>query len=143
MKTRPFRSLRRLFVSGFTLIETLIVMVVLGIAAVTIASLTGNLFVGQAANRDIVVGTQLMQECAERLLAKGGVNYSDACLVDSAAATTCCSVSGYSAPTVTITLVNSTNANLEPCPFTTGNNCKLVSITQGGLSPITLMLIKH
>ncbi len=132
---------------GFTLVETLMVMVVLGIAAVTIVSLQGNLFSGQAQNRDIVVGTQLMQECAELLLSKSRINYNDSCLASGAAATTCCAtitVAGYGAPTVpTLSAGNSATANMAACPFVTGSDCKLVSVTQGGLSPITLMLISH
>jgi len=140
-------AVARRAVRGFTLVETLLVMVVLGIAAVTIISLQGNLFSGQAQNKNIVVGTQLMQECAELLLAKSRINYNDSCLASGAAATTCCAtitVTGYGAPTVpTLSAGNSTSANMAACPFGTGSDCKLVSVTQGGLSPITLMLISH
>ena len=142
---------------GFTLVETLIVMVVLGIAAVTVANLSSSLFQGQTTNREIVVGSQLMQECAESLLAKGRNLFSDSCLADSAAATACCSsftATGYSAPTVTLTAGNSgTTAagnsgttvlpppGMAACPNSAGSDCKLISVTQGGLKPVTLMLI--
>ena len=121
---------------GFTLVETLIVMVVLGIAAVTIISLQGNLFTGQAQNRNIVVGTQLMQECAELLLAKSRSNYNDSCLASGAAATTCCAtitVAGYGAPTVpTLSAGNSTTAAgmAAACPFATGSDCKLDGVSR-------------
>jgi prepilin-type N-terminal cleavage/methylation domain-containing protein len=131
---------------GFTLVETLIVMVVLGIASVTIAQLTGNLFVGQTANRQIVVGTQLMQECAELLLSKSRDNFSDSCLATSAAATACCSTytaPGYSAPAITLTAGNSGSAGMGACPYTTGSDCKLLSISQGGVKPVVLMLVLH
>ena len=129
---------------GFTLVETLIVMVVLGIAAVTVANLSSSLFQGQTTNREIVVGSQLMQECAESLLAKGRNLFSDSCLADSAAATACCSsftATGYSAPTVTLTPGNSGTTGMAACPNSAGSDCKLISVTRGGLKPVTLMLI--
>lgn len=125
---------------GFTLIETLIVMVVLGIAAVVIANLSGNLFLGQTANRGLVVGAQLMQQCAERLLARGRVSYTDACLADSTSATSCCAVTGSS---VTLTAGKSTDTGFSACPYTTGTDCKLISVRQSGMTPVVLMLVKH
>lgn len=62
-------KLLNLRIQGFTLIETLIVMVVLGISAVVVSNLSGNLFMGKVANRSTVEGTQLMQQCAEQILA--------------------------------------------------------------------------
>lgn len=137
------RSLR-FHSSGFTLVELLIVMVVLGIAAVTIASLSANLFRGQAESRATVVGTQLMQECAELLLAKGRADFADAALAGSAAATTACSTisqSGYAAPTVTITTGNSATAGFAACPLASGSDCKRVAVSQGGLAPLVFMLV--
>lgn len=142
MKTRTFRSLRRRFVRGFTLIETLIVMVVLGIAAVTIASLTGNLFVGQAANRDMVVGTQLMQECAEKILALRRSSGFDAPALDSTStANAYCSVTGVTTPVVTLT--KGSSPSIPACPSTAADSCKLVSISQGGMTPIVLLLVDY
>jgi hypothetical protein len=45
------------------------VLAVLGIAAAGIASIQGNIFSGRSDNRLIEVGTHLMQECAEQVLA--------------------------------------------------------------------------
>lgn len=132
---------------GFTLIETLIVMVVLGIAAVTIAGLSGNLFQGQTENRQIVVGSQLMQECAELMLAKARENYADSCLASAGAATDCCSTfttPGYSAPEVTLLSTgNSSSSEMGACPYSTGSDCKLLKISQGGMKPVVLMLNLH
>lgn len=135
--------------SGFTLVESIIVLVVLAIAAAAIVSLQGNIFYGQSDNKDLQVGVQLMQECAEQILAirqKNSQNngYSDSSLTDRTAATSNCSgmtVTGYSAAKVTITSGNSSTTGMAACPTSTGTNCKLVSITEGGLTPVTLMLV--
>ncbi len=129
---------------GFTLIESIIVMVVLGIAAVAIINLQGNIFFGQSGNRDLQVGVQLMQECAEKILStRRDVGYGDASLTDRTASASNCSgmtITGSNAPTVTITSGHSGTANMGACPYSAGTDCKLVSITQGNLTPITLML---
>lgn len=135
--------------SGFTLVESIIVLLVLAIAAVAIVSLQGNIFYGQSDNKDLQVGVQLMQECAEQILAIRQNNsqnngYSDSSLTDRTAATSNCSgmtVTGYSAAKVTITSGNSSTTGMAACPTSTGTNCKLVSITEGGLTPVTLMLV--
>lgn len=135
---------------GFTLIESIIVLILLGIASIGIISLQGNIFSGQGVNKNLIVSAQLMQECAEQILATrrtGGFNAAP--LADSAAATGSCSgitLAGYSAPAVTITAGNSTTIIggvlvMLACPYATGSNCKLVSIAQGGLTPVTLLLV--
>lgn len=132
---------------GFTLVETLIVITVLGIAAAAIASLNGNLFYGQSSVKSMQVGTQLMQECAEQLLAiRRGSGFSASALADSASATSSCSgitLTGYGAPAVTVTSGNSTTANMGACPYSTGTDCKLLSISQGGMTPLSLMLVSY
>lgn len=133
---------------GFTLVESIIVLVVLSIAAVGIISLQSRIFSGQSSNKTIQVGVQLMQECAEKILATARTSggYSDSSLTDRNADSSNCSemtLTGYNAPTVTIVSGNSTTANMGACPNATGTDCKLVSITQGGLNSITLMLVKY
>lgn len=134
---RPYRLAAH---GGFTLIETIMVMAVLGIAAAGIASLTSGIFKGDTDNKNMQVGVQMMQECAELVLSTrrtSGFN---------AAANASCSgitLSGFSAPTFTTATGNSTSANMGACPLSTGNNCMLVSVTQGGLTPITLMLVNY
>ena len=54
---------------GFTLIELIISMVLLSIAATTVVMLSGNIFRGLQENRDTLAKSQLMQECFETLLA--------------------------------------------------------------------------
>lgn len=136
---------RRAHSQGFTLMETLIAMTVLGIAAAAIISLSSSLFYGQSSLKDMQVGTQLMQECAEQLLAiRRAGDYGASALTDSAAATGSCSgisLTGYSPPSVTVTNGNSGTANMGACPYSTGSNCKLLSITQGGMTQLSLMLV--
>lgn len=131
---------RRRAPRGFTLVETLIVMVTLGIAAVTIATLSGNLFKGQSANRDIVVGTQLMQECAEILLVTRR-NAGYASVNSTNFGTNKCgpmtALGSYAVPSVTLTDPYSGGA----CP--TGGTCKTASISQGGMTPIVLLLVDY
>jgi prepilin-type N-terminal cleavage/methylation domain-containing protein len=127
---------------GFTLIESIIVLAVLGIAAAGIASMQGNIFSGRSDNRLIEVGTQLMQECAEQVLATRqgtgtGTGY------DSVTTSTCSSLGsygGFSAPSVTVTADTS-----AACP--PGGTCKTVaiSVSKSGssLAPITLELVSY
>ena len=125
---------------GFTLVETIIVMVVLGIASVAIASLSSNIFFGQAASKDIQVGTQLMQECAEQVLAvRRASGYS--AITSSSFGTTLCggmtAFGGYSIPSVSFTDPYTGSG----CP--TGGTCKLASISQGGMTALTLVLVSY
>jgi len=133
---KPARIVRLAPGKGFTLVETLIVMVVLGIAAVAIISLQGNIFKGQTDNQAIQVGVQLMQECAEQILATRRAS-------GFAASTSCSAMTlpGYTAPIVTTTVGSSTT--ITACPSATSNSCKLVSISQGGLTPVTLLLVNY
>ncbi len=126
---------------GFTLIESIIVMVVLGIAAVAIINLQGNIFFGQSANKNMQIGVQLMQECAEQVLAtrRGSRGGYTAVASPRFGTNACGGMTAFSSDSIpSVTLTPYTGAG---CP--TGGTCKLVSITQGGLSPITLMLVNY
>lgn len=133
---------------GFTLVETVITMVVLAIASVAIISLQGNIFNGQSGGRKMEIGAQLMQGCAEQMLAtRRAIGYGATALAPgspAAAATASCSglaIGSYAAPVVTITAGNS--ATITGCPSAAASSCKLVSITQGGLTPVSLMLSSY
>lgn len=135
-----FLHVRYLHYKGFTLIECIIVLALLSVVAITIAMMQGNLFKGKTENKNLQVGVQLMQECAEQVMAtrrsKGfnaisstdfGVNHCG----------TLTAFGAYSIPSVTIT---DPYASVG-CP--TSGICKLVSITQGNLNPITLVLVNY
>lgn len=126
---------------GFTLVETLIVMVVLGIGAVAIISLQGNIFSGQSANQTIQVGVQLMQECAEQILAKrrsvtNGYGYSS--IVES----TVCSTLGNYGGIVGVPIVTATPDVGTAGTCTSASSTCLVTITIAGLTSITLQLVR-
>lgn len=122
--------------SGFTLVESIVVLVLLSIAAVGIISLQGNIFYGQSGNKDIQVGVQLMQECAEQILAKR--RQSGYASVDQNTCTTLGNYGGFGTPSVTVTSDAS-----AVCP--SGGTCKKVVIsvskTGASLTPVTLELV--
>lgn len=140
---------------GFTLVESIIVLVVLGIAAVTVATLSGDIFTRQGDNKTLQVGVQLMQECAEQVLATRRASATGYTLTPS------CSnlqgFSGFDAPAVksfATTTTGSFPSNTPGCPTAAGGpcgcppggSCKLVTIsvkTVAGdeLAPLTLLLV--
>ncbi len=104
---------------GFTLVETIIVLVVLGIAATTIAMLSGKIFDSQGVNKDMQIDVKRMQECAEHVLATRRATARAIPVADFLPA------------------CPDTNATATPetstCP--TGiSSCKLVKISSGGMS---------
>lgn len=136
---------------GFTLIESIIVIVTLAIAAVGIIALNSNIFMGRESNRKLQVGSALMQECAEKILATRRENgYEHASLAQTTDNQVICAgtaVTDYVAPVVTITPGNSNTLGTSACPFndvsdTDANDCKQVSITQDGMTPILLLLVR-
>lgn len=138
---------------GFTLIELIISMVLLSIAATTVVMLSGNIFRGLQENRDTLAKSQLMQECFETLLAKGMKNAegkTDFAAVTEAFAQSLCSqitLPDYLAPTVSVMSGQSDAASpktLPECPYRTsdGKSCKLITISHGELKPIHLMLVE-
>lgn len=132
----PIHS-RRHAARGFTLVESIVTLVILGVASVGIATLSGNIFNADAGNKDLQIGVSLMEECAEQILAVRRVN--------GYAVTPSCNVStmpafaGFSAPSVTTTPYTG-----AACP--TGGSCKqvVIAVTPNGgaaMTPITLLLV--
>lgn len=140
---------------GFTLVETIIVMVVTAIAAVTIAIMSGNIFNSQNENKNLQIGLKLMQECAEHVLAQRRAAASL-----SAFAPDCATL-----PALPTDLTNrgfakavaaySTTPAGNPytgagCPVISGVTaaCKLVTVTVampaglGNINPLTLLLVE-
>jgi prepilin-type N-terminal cleavage/methylation domain-containing protein len=129
-------------VRGFTLVEMIMVIVLLGIAGVGISSMQGSLFTGAASVKDMQVRVPMMLECAEQVLAVRRFTEDGYAAVNATAfGTNLCGgatvPAGYSIPTVTITEGYTGPA----CP--TGSTCKLVAITQNGMTPLTLMLMDY
>ena len=124
---------------GFTLVESITVLTILGIVAAGIVSLQGKILSGRSDNRDMEVGTQLMQECAEHVLAtRERANGYD--LVTTSTCSSLGSYGGFGAPSVTVTADTS-----AACP--SGSTCKqvVISVSKSGatLTPVTLQLVSY
>lgn len=132
---------------GFTLLEMIIVMVILGIASVAVVTMVANLGAGQGDNRDLQVGTQLLQECGEWIVAqhRRDVTFFDSTLASN---TSCYGLSSYvtsdgatfGPPDVVVTTYTG-----SACP--TGGQCKnaAVTISKDGatLTTLNVMLVRY
>jgi len=121
---------------GFTLVESLIVLVVMSIAAITIAALQGNIFKGQTDNKDFEVGVQLIQGCAEQVLGVRLINGYDA--------VSSCSnikIDSYGAPTPNVIKNTANGDTIAGCP--TGGTCRLISIQESNSRAVILLLVKY
>lgn len=127
---------------GFTLIETLAVMVVLGIAAATIVTLQAQLFVRQSDNKDLQTASQRLQECAEQVLAirrhTPGAGFG---AVTTASCSALGAVAGFGVPS--LVLHDDTGASVATC---TSSYCTVtVGVSKDGsnVAPLTLRLSKY
>lgn len=123
---------------GFTLVETIVVMVVVAIAAAGITTMTGNIFTHQDDNKTLQVGMKVAQECAEQVLAThraGALNKN------------CSAFEGFNIPVVNDAATYTGNGLLGSPECPTGKTCKIVTITvstsvgNDSLTPITLFLV--
>jgi prepilin-type N-terminal cleavage/methylation domain-containing protein len=125
---------------GFTLVESIMVLVVLGIGAAAIVSLQANVFKGQSGNADLEVGVQLMQECAEQVLAtRRGSGYT---AVNQNTCSTLGNVGNF-APGITLTADGVSGA--ASCAGNTTTCTVEVTASKGGasLKKITLQLVNY
>ena len=125
---------------GFTLLESIIVIVVLGLAAVGIGAIQSNVFRNQATLKDYQVGTRLMLECAEHLLAVRRFAQDGYNLLPVSGTAVCqnmTALTGYSVPTVTPAAYTG-----AACP-SIANSCVTLSITQNGMTPVTLLMVEY
>ncbi|MDN3921689.1 type IV pilus modification PilV family protein [Roseateles violae] len=125
---------------GFTLFETLIAAGLLAMAAGGILSLQRDLFSRQTTNRDRVVGLQLQQQCAEKLLAtrRNGAGYA---AIDSA--TICSGLGGYGFGAPGVVLRDAANSVVTSC--SSASCTATISITKGSssLPALTLQLSNY
>jgi prepilin-type N-terminal cleavage/methylation domain-containing protein len=132
---------------GFTLVESLIVLVVLSIAAAAIISLQANIFLGQSGSNTIEVGAQLMQECADYILGtrrndQTGYGYSAVSTSSCSSSTRFGNYGGISGtPTVAVTATGGTAGSTTSC-VSTSSTC-LVNISIAGLNSIYLQLVNY
>jgi len=117
-------------ISGFTLIELVIVMVLLSIAVVPILSMYTEAAKSSAVNLDLQTATQLVQECSELILAQKRLDtsvypaYGYAGITDCSALSAKFPFNGFTAPpTITITDPFTDTG----CPAVTAS-CKLIQI---------------
>jgi prepilin-type N-terminal cleavage/methylation domain-containing protein len=123
---------------GFTLVESIIVMLVLGLAALGITAMQGRLFTGLDTVDGMQLSTRVMLECAEQVMAQRRHTengYANVVLANGNGGNLCADVPNV--PTVTV---------VEPftgpaCP--TNYTCKTVAITTGGLAAVTVMLVDY
>ena len=133
---RVFRGRRRA-AGGFTLIEMIIVIVVLGVSMTAIISLQGQVVRGQTDNADYQTGVQLLQECAEQVLALRRASGYPAVNANS-----CSSLGAFSGYTPSITI--STPAS-PICAAGTTCDLLAITVTKSGstLGPVNLLLVNY
>lgn len=129
---------------GFTLFETVAVIVVLAIAAVAIQKMQAQLFSGQTDVTNMQVATRLQTECAEQVLGvalnQGYFQVLPTGSLGTFGTNQCDTLAAYgsnSLPTVAFTDPYTGSA----CP--TGLTCKLVTVTQASLQPVTILLVAY
>jgi Tfp pilus assembly protein PilV len=141
--TRRRRALR-----GFTLIEAIIVLATLGVAAITIMSLQGVILAKESDNKDLQTGAGLVQECAEQILAtRRLLGYST---VNQNTCSALGNTAGFGAPTVTVTTnagsPSCPNSNVPPCCASNSTTCTVqITLSKSGasLAPVTLQLVNY
>lgn len=132
-------------VTGFSLVELIIAIVVLSIGTIAVVTMMSQVGRGQTDNNDFQTAVQLIQECGEKILAtrrRATTGYvSVVTSIDCGGLT---AFSGFSAPTVTVTEPYANPPN-PACP--TGAACKLatISVSKGSTTfpPVSLMLVNY
>jgi type II secretory pathway pseudopilin PulG len=127
--------------SGFSLIELVIIIIVIGIVAAGMARIFSNTAQSQNTNETLQQATQFAQECAERAVATRqnlGFNGFPANF-------SCSNPAGFNRAVVVGNIY--AGANGTPCPA--GVNCRNITITVSSVanpglsSPITIMLADY
>lgn len=117
---------------GFTLMETVVALVLLAIVSVVITSANGNLFFRSTAMQTAQQGTQLLQACMDKLIAiRKASGYSGV------TSSGCSTISG-----VTVSTATACPSQLDD--LTTFPGCKQFQITATGVGkPITLIFVNY
>jgi prepilin-type N-terminal cleavage/methylation domain-containing protein len=132
--------------AGFTLIEVVIVIVILGIASAVVIKMVAQVANGQSDNQTLQVGAQLLQECGEWIVANHRRDKSFYTSVLVAGTSTNCfsgpgTYGGFDAPSVVVTDITGGTG----CPGT--SNCKqaVISVSKGGvtLNSINLIVVQY
>ena len=134
---------------GFTLIELVAIIVLLSIAGTTIIGMYGQVGRSLVTNQDTQTGAQLVQACAERIMAfrrntTSGFGYANVTVGSNTGACNAgfTAVGGFTTPPVVdVTAHNSTT--LPACPSLVADSCKQVDIriSRDGLQAANLSLM--
>jgi len=124
---------------GFTLYETMLVIGMLALAALTIARLQPAVFKTQTTSRDEFVGVELMRGCAERLLAVR--RYAGYASVTNTLCNGMGGLSGY-ATDPTVTLVDGSGATIATCSSTTCTATILVAKTSAPAATLAALTLR-
>lgn len=129
MKAHPFFLQR-----GFTLIETIVSLVLLGILSMAMMTLNGNLFLRSNEMRNAHQGTQLLQACMDQLISvRKTAGFSGI-------KTTSCSNLG-GATDLSVAVDDACPTNLSSL---SSSGCKQVKITATGMSStVTLLFVNY
>lgn len=128
---------------GFTLIELVVVIVLLGITSAAIIQLNGGLFKSGSNVRDLQSDTQLLQACTEQVLAlRRLTGFNDTPDFDTA-----CEALAIA------NKADNNNFDITTTPNYVGNSCPTNAVCQlieiransaaGTLGPMTLQLVKY
>lgn len=133
---------------GFTLIELIIAIVVVAIAAVAIGSAFAYMSRAQVLTADLQRASQIAQECAEHIVGRGRKPNSYALVVPVALGSSICD--GLGAPgggfTRTVNIRDQTAGGMVGAICAAGWGCKHVQVTAGrGSAAVTVnfMLINY
>jgi prepilin-type N-terminal cleavage/methylation domain-containing protein len=127
---------------GFTLIEMIMVVVVLGLAAMTVTRLVSQLSSHQTDNTDLQIGTQLLQECGEWIVSnhRRDDTFFSGTLLTNGNCYGLATYGGWTAPTVNITTYTGSG-----CPA--GATCKqaAISLDKSGaaLNTMNIILVRY
>ncbi len=119
---------------GVSLIEMIIAIVILGIAASLATAGLITMARGISIDQDIAGATRLAQACAEHILAFRRAQWSSAdasarwTQITTGASTICNSAANDAAYTRTVSITDPPVPS-PPCPSATSGNCRLVSIS--------------
>ncbi len=118
---------------GFTLMETLVAMLLLALLAVSATGLNGQLFMQSANMRNLQIATQLQQACVEQVLAQRKTS-------GYATVFSCASLNSQG-----FTLTAADAPSVQYCP--SGMQCRQINVAVSGNgispSPATLLFVSY
>lgn len=129
-RVNPFGQPNR----GFTLIELVVVIILLGIAGAVVVMLQGSVFSQRELTRDQQIGAQLQQECAERFVVIRRTRGFNHALLEPGTYSQCADLPVFGSPLLdgnfsVQVVITSRTGGVPPNPCPAGRNCKLITIS--------------